>query len=110
MQQMGKLKGVADIETSLEKAKPELRVRVDRERASDLGVPAGVIGTTLRAAVSGEVASVIEDSQGELVWTGRITIQSDRNKEATTAIPFGEIVKNPKPGIYVVLATVTFYE
>ena len=41
MQAMGKMKGVADLETSLEKAKPELRVRVDRDRASDLGVPAG---------------------------------------------------------------------
>ena len=56
MRAMGKIKGVADIETSLEKAKPELRVRVDRGAASDLGVPPGVIGTTLRAAVAGEVA------------------------------------------------------
>ncbi|HEY6548083.1 MAG TPA: efflux RND transporter permease subunit, partial [Vicinamibacteria bacterium] len=41
MRAMGTMKGVADVETSLEKAKPELRVRLDRERASDLGVPAG---------------------------------------------------------------------
>ena len=36
MRAMGTMKGVADVETSLEKAKPELRVRVDRDRASDL--------------------------------------------------------------------------
>jgi HAE1 family hydrophobic/amphiphilic exporter-1 len=40
MQAMGRTKGVADVETSLEKSKPELRVRVDRARASDLRVPA----------------------------------------------------------------------
>jgi multidrug efflux pump subunit AcrB len=45
MQAMARMKGVADLETSLEKAKPELRVRVDRDRASDLGA-CDVIGTT----------------------------------------------------------------
>ena len=65
VQAMQATKGVADIETSLEKSKPELRVRVDRARASDLGIGAGVIATTLRAAVAGEVASRIEDEQGD---------------------------------------------
>jgi HAE1 family hydrophobic/amphiphilic exporter-1 len=81
MQEMGKMKGVADIETSLEKAKPELRVRVDRERASDLGVPAGVIGTTLRAAVSGEVASVIEDREGDS-YDVRVRLRADQRRYA----------------------------
>ena len=81
MREMGKMKGVADIETSLEKAKPELRVRVDRERASDLGVPAGVIGTTLRAAVSGEVASVIEDSEGDS-YDVRVRLRADQRRYA----------------------------
>ena len=48
MEAMSKIRGVADVETSLEKSKPELQVRVDRERASDLGVPAGVIGSHAR--------------------------------------------------------------
>jgi HAE1 family hydrophobic/amphiphilic exporter-1 len=65
VQAMQATQGVADIETSLEKSKPELRVRVDRARASDLGIGAGVIATTLRAAVAGEVASRIEDEQGD---------------------------------------------
>ena len=38
MQAMAKIHGVADIETSLEKSKPELRVEFDRDRASDLGL------------------------------------------------------------------------
>jgi HAE1 family hydrophobic/amphiphilic exporter-1 len=79
MQAMAKMKGVADIETSLEKSKPELRVRVDRARASDLGVPAGVIGTTLRAAVAGEVATVIEDKDGES-HDVRVRLRADQRR------------------------------
>jgi HAE1 family hydrophobic/amphiphilic exporter-1 len=62
---MGGIRGVADVETSLERSKPELRVRLDRTRANDLGVNAAVVATTLRAAVAGEVATVIEDAQGD---------------------------------------------
>ena len=35
---MGKIPGLVDVETSLEKSKPELRVEFDRERAGDLGL------------------------------------------------------------------------
>ena len=56
--------GVADIESSLEKSKPELRIEIDRQRASDLGIPAATIATTLQAGVVGQVATTIEDSRG----------------------------------------------
>jgi HAE1 family hydrophobic/amphiphilic exporter-1 len=79
MQAMSGMEGVADVETSLEKAKPELRVRVDRAKASDLGVPAGVIGTTLRAAVAGEVASVIEDEEGDS-YDVRVRLRADQRR------------------------------
>jgi HAE1 family hydrophobic/amphiphilic exporter-1 len=62
---MSAVPGVADVETSLEKSKPELLVRVDRQRASDLGLNVAGIATTLRAAVGGDVASVIEDAAGD---------------------------------------------
>jgi HAE1 family hydrophobic/amphiphilic exporter-1 len=81
MTAMAGIKGTADIETSLEKAKPELKVRLDRARASDLGVPAGVIGTTLRAAVAGEVASVIEDSEGDS-YDVRVRLRADQRRYA----------------------------
>jgi HAE1 family hydrophobic/amphiphilic exporter-1 len=82
MQAMAQMKGVADVETSLEKAKPELRVRVDRDRASDLQIPAGVIGTTLRAAVAGEVATVIEDAEGDS-HDVRVRLRSDQRRYAS---------------------------
>jgi HAE1 family hydrophobic/amphiphilic exporter-1 len=57
--------GVADVESSLEKSKPELRIDVNRQRASDLGIPAATIATTLQAGVVGQVATTIEDAAGD---------------------------------------------
>ena len=62
---MRRVPGVADIESSLEKSKPELRIEVNRQRASDLGVPVSSIVTTLQAGVVGQVATTIEDSAGD---------------------------------------------
>jgi HAE1 family hydrophobic/amphiphilic exporter-1 len=75
------IRGVADIETSLEKSKPELRVHVDRRRASDLGLNIGPIGTTLRAGVAGEVATTIEDAAGDS-WDVRVRLRSDQRRFA----------------------------
>jgi HAE1 family hydrophobic/amphiphilic exporter-1 len=75
------IRGVADIESSLEKSKPELKVRIDRSRASDLGLNVGPIGTTLRAAVAGEVATTIEDDAGDS-WDVRVRLRSDQRRYA----------------------------
>jgi hydrophobic/amphiphilic exporter-1 (mainly G- bacteria), HAE1 family len=47
-------KGFLDVDTSLSLRKPELRVNIDRERASDLGIPVRVIASTLNVLVGGE--------------------------------------------------------
>jgi HAE1 family hydrophobic/amphiphilic exporter-1 len=76
---MARTPGVTDIETSLENSKPELRLRVDRGRASDLGLNAGPIGTTLRAAVTGEVATTIEDAAGDS-HDVRVRLRADQRR------------------------------
>jgi len=43
-----------DIDTSLSLRKPELRVHIDREKASDLGIPVQTLASTLNVAVGGE--------------------------------------------------------
>ena len=62
---MRNIRGVADIENSLEKSKPELRVEVNRQRASDLGIPVSTIATTMQAGVVGQVATTIQDEAGD---------------------------------------------
>src|SRR5256714_5804756 len=57
-EQLGKraasLGGIVDIDTTLKLNKPELRVKIDRERAADLGVDTSDISTNLRLMVGGE--------------------------------------------------------
>jgi HAE1 family hydrophobic/amphiphilic exporter-1 len=81
IQAIGRIPGVADLETSLEKSKPELRLRVDRSRASDLEVNVGALATTLRAAVAGEVASTIEDELGDS-HDVRVRLRADQRRFA----------------------------
>ena len=49
-----KLGGIVDADTTLKLNKPELRVRIDRDRAADLGVDTSDIATSLRLMVGGE--------------------------------------------------------
>jgi len=53
--------GAVDIENSLETSKPEVRIRIDREKASDLGINVGLIATTARAMVDGYVATKYQE-------------------------------------------------
>jgi HAE1 family hydrophobic/amphiphilic exporter-1 len=49
--------GAADVENSYEISKPEIRIRIDREKASDLGLSVGLIASSIRAMVDGAVAT-----------------------------------------------------
>ena len=54
------LRGTAaavDVDTSLEEGKPEVRVNINRDKASDLGVSVGSIAGALRTMVGGQVIS-----------------------------------------------------
>jgi HAE1 family hydrophobic/amphiphilic exporter-1 len=81
VQAMGKIPGVEDIETSLEKSKPELRVEFDRERAGDLGLNVAPVAMTLRAALTGEVATTIEDAAGD-THDVRVRLRADQRRFA----------------------------
>ena len=80
-----KMGGIVDADTTLKLNKPELRVRIDRDRAADLGVSTSDIATSLRLMVGGEEQasrfrdeSINEDYDVEL----RLT-EGDRNDPNT---------------------------
>ncbi len=54
MTEMRKQKGFADVDTTFELGKPEVRVNIDRSRAADLGVTSNDISGALQLFVSGE--------------------------------------------------------
>ncbi len=58
-----------DVDTSLSLSKPELRVRIDRDRASDLGVSVQTIASTLGILVGGEPVTKYKEGDEQFdVW------------------------------------------
>jgi HAE1 family hydrophobic/amphiphilic exporter-1 len=80
---IGELKkepGIVDLDTTLSLRKPEVQVVVDREAASDLGVPVGTIADTLRMLVGGlPVSKFREGDQQYDVW-----LRADSADRSTT--------------------------
>jgi HAE1 family hydrophobic/amphiphilic exporter-1 len=65
------VRGLTDVDTTLALRKPEMRIEIDRNRASDLGVSVQTVASTLGIFVGGQVVSDFRDNQmGELydVW------------------------------------------
>ena len=55
--------------------------------------------------LDGQDLQRIAQTSGELLWEGTLTLASGtRNQEVTTAIPVQELVRDLKPGIYIVAA------
>ncbi len=65
MKQVEQVQGAADVDTSDEDPRPEVRIRVNRQAAGDLGLDLGMVATTVRGLVAGEVVSQFEDADGD---------------------------------------------
>jgi hydrophobic/amphiphilic exporter-1 (mainly G- bacteria), HAE1 family len=57
--------GAVDIDRSLDRDKPEIRVHIDRKVASDLGINLELLAVTMRTLLNGEVATQFEDEDGD---------------------------------------------
>ena len=65
LENIKKTPGAIDADTSLEDPRPEVRVRLDRKAASDLGLDLGTVASTVRGLVNGEVVSSYQDADGD---------------------------------------------
>lgn len=74
-----KIPGTTDISISREKGKPELWVRVDREKAAALGLSMAIVADTLRTNFSGKVASRYQEEGEEYDIFVRLR-EEDRTK------------------------------
>lgn len=61
------IRGVEDVEVTLELDLPEYRLVVDRERAADAGLATPAIARTIGALVGGQAVTTYEDEEGEAV-------------------------------------------
>ena len=62
-----KIRGIVDLDVTMEQDLPEYRLEVDRERAAQLGLSTADVVRTVSAMVGGQVASTYEDEEGEAV-------------------------------------------
>ncbi len=67
--------GAVDVENSLETSKPEVRIRIDREKASDLGINVNLIAMTARAMIDGYVATKYQE--GEEQYDVRVRLSKE---------------------------------
>lgn len=67
--ELRKIPGLVDVDTTLSLRKPELQVKIDRDRASDLGIPVQTISSTLNVLVGGQIVSKYEEESEQYdVW------------------------------------------
>ena len=67
--EMRTIKGMVDVDTSLSNRKPEVRVYVDRKKASDLGVQVENVASSLNVFVGGEKVSKYREGADQYdVW------------------------------------------
>ena len=61
--------GLADVDTTLSNRKPEMQVRIDREKASQFGLRITDIAATLKTLVGGEIVGVFKENDEQYdVW------------------------------------------
>ena len=87
--------GLVDLDTTVSLRKPEVQVVIDREAASDLGVPVGTIADTLRVLVGGlPVSKFREGDQQYDVW-----LRAESGDRATTADLYQITFPSPAVGL-----------
>ncbi len=67
--------GTVDVENSLEVSKPEIRLIIDRQKASDIGVNPLLIASSVRAMVDGYVATQFQE--GDEQYDVRVRLRKD---------------------------------
>jgi HAE1 family hydrophobic/amphiphilic exporter-1 len=68
-------KGTVDVENSFQTSKPEVKLQIDREKASDLGVSPYDIASSVRAMVDGYVATKYQE--GDEQYDVRVRLKKE---------------------------------
>lgn len=96
VKEMKKIHGFVDLDTSLVFAKPELKVRIDRERAQDLGVKVEDIANSLRTMVGGE-EDITKYKEGDDLYQVRLRV--DRNYRNQKEVISALLIPSSKVGL-----------
>ncbi len=99
--------GLVDLDTSLVFAKPEVKVRIDRDRAQDMGVKVQDIADALRTMVGGE-EDITKFKDGDELYQVRLRV--DKPFRDTLAALRGLYVPSSKVGLVRLDSVATPYE
>jgi hydrophobe/amphiphile efflux-1 (HAE1) family protein len=95
-----RMPGTQDVDTQYTPGSPELAIHVNRDRASQLGIPLALVAMTARASIEGDVAGLYRDTQLDDEVDIRVRLQeSDRNNAALVAN-----LRIPTPGGFIPLS------
>ncbi|MBP1624629.1 MAG: efflux pump, family, inner and outer membrane protein, partial [Acidobacteria bacterium] len=86
--------GAVDVDRSLDRDKPEIRVRIDRKLASDLGINLESLAITMRTLLNGEVATQFEDEDGD-AYDVRIRL-ADQQRRSIEALRDIDLLSSKK--------------
>ena len=94
---MRAIPGIVDVDTTLSVRQPELRVQINRQKASDFGIKVQDIAATLRTLVGGEPVTKFKEEQDQYdVWLrAQLPNRNDPHALSDLSIPSppGELVK-----------------
>ncbi len=97
MREMQKSPGIVDVSSDLELTKPEVRVLIDRNKASDVGVDVQEISSAVLQMVGGQQVSKFKDTDRAKRYDVRIRLIKDQrmNPEDISQIT----IRTPKGGL-----------
>ncbi len=99
MEELMKRPGYVDISTDLELTKPEVRVYVDRNKASDAGIDIREISSAVRQMIGGQEVSKFKDVDRAKRYDVRIRLVKDQRmtpediEQITIRTPRGGLIK-----------------
>ncbi|WP_137389785.1 alpha-2-macroglobulin family protein [Rhodoligotrophos defluvii] len=79
-------------------------IELELFRIGDRSLANAIVGETFLSQLDSYQATDIEDKQGEKIWSGKLGTQTQLNREVTTGFPVTEVLKERKPGVYVLRA------
>jgi len=65
-EKISQIEGVRDVKNSLAEGKPEIAIKIDREKAAHLGLSVGQIGATVKNSMQGVVATKLRQAGEEI--------------------------------------------
>lgn len=93
--ELAQVPGMIDVDTTLSLRKPELRVNIDRDRASDLGISVQSIANTLNVLVGGQIVSKYKEGTDLYdVW-----LRADKSFRATPQDVQAITIPSPHAGL-----------